>query len=99
MDQALDDAVCRAMLDEHSGLARQAGTVTDLIAGSPISHLRPSIATLDEALVAWANDPRCATGADREVCEKRFRRLRRVDMRVDLRPRTVEPSTAGQTPG
>lgn len=99
VDQALDDAVCRAMLDEHSGSSRQADTVTDLIRKSPISLLRPSIATFDEALVAWANDPRCANGADREVCEKRFRRLRRVDMRVDLRPRTVEPSMAGPTPG
>ena len=48
-------------------------------------------ATWDELLIAWANDPRCGSGnAMTSACEERFRPLRRVDMRADLRARPLD---------
>lgn len=88
VDKSLDAAICSALQGETAGAGgARASTVTSLVSASPIAPLRGPIRTFDEALVAWANDPRCGRQDDARVCDERFRRLRRVDMRVDLRPR------------
>lgn len=91
IDSGLDTSVCGALgaLDLSPG--ERAARVTSLIGASPIAASGAAVSSFDQALVAWANDPRCAGSAGRSgSCDERFRRLRRVDMRVDLRPRTKE---------
>ena len=91
VDTPLDASVCRALSAAGPGNADRAAEVASLITLSPIGSSGRPIATFDQALVAWANDPRCAGArADSDVCDERLRRLRRVDMRVDLRPRSAE---------
>lgn len=91
VDAPLDDSVCQALSATGPASTDRAAAVVSLIASSPIGASGRSIATFDQALVAWANDPRCSDShADGEVCDERFRRLRRVDMRVDLRPRSAD---------
>ena len=87
VDPALDSRVC-GLLNADPAAALRDGSLLRAVLGSPIGSLRPALATGDDAMIAWANDPRCfQPGADTAVCEKRLTRLRRVDMRVDLRPR------------
>jgi chemotaxis protein MotB len=43
--------------------------------------------SVDKALVFWANPVQCMTMGEEGVCRDRLGRLRRVDMRVDLRPK------------
>lgn len=94
VDPALDRAVCRALADETAGAAARTTNVRELLKRSVVARLVPGMRTFDEALVTWANDPRCSRGgADVQACDERFRRLRRVDMRVDLRPRADKPDT------
>jgi flagellar motor protein MotB len=90
VDAGLDSAVCTALGETGGTSLDRTEMVTGLIRNSPIAGLA-SLNSFDEALVAWANDPRCVGAAGLAVsCDERFRRLRRVDMRVDLRPRTAE---------
>lgn len=88
LDAELDAGVCGALSASDLTPSGRAEKVTGLIGASRIATGRAPVNSFDEALVAWANDPRCASGAaPAGVCDERFRRLRRVDMRVDLRPR------------
>jgi flagellar motor protein MotB len=99
VDPSLDAAVCERLADESSALDHRKSSVVDLVAASPIGSLRPGMKTFDAALVAWANDPRCNAAGNSAACEERFRRLRRVDMRVDLLPRaSAAPSARSDAP-
>jgi hypothetical protein len=85
----LDRAVCAALSDEDTPLSTRVASVrTEISAALGTGYFGRTLDTSDLALVAWANDPGCMGGkGDAAICAERFRRLRRVDMRVDLRPR------------
>ena len=98
VDPALDAEVC-ALLETvgdrtdlerlRMELATSVGARLELDSDPP---------TRDELLVAWANDPRCGfSEVSAEACAERFRRLRRVDMRVDLRVRVEGGSAKGNS--
>lgn len=79
IDAALDAAVCKQIADNDPKLLAT-------IQGSLGSMLSNPLPSADAALVAWANDPRCVSQSPPENCRERLGRLRRVDLRVDLRP-------------
>ena len=79
VDPALDAEVCAALFADP----KRPDTT---LAATAIFRSLGGRGTGDDALIRWANDPRCRAGS--RECEERFRRLRRVDLRVDLRPRT-----------
>lgn len=88
VDADLDREIC-AMVQERA----QPEADTAAINAKILSRLQGALGgfagplpSVDAALVAWANDPRCM-GSDKDACRDRLGRMRRVDMRVDLRPR------------
>ncbi len=88
VDAALDREICALIQERAQPEADTAALNTKILKAvqTGIGGLMGPIPSVDAALVAWANDPRCMGGAE-EACKDRLGRMRRVDMRVDLRPR------------
>lgn len=88
VEGALDTEVC-SLLARSALTGRDAAELLRAAIATRFDGPLSAHPTRDELLVTWANDPRCGTrAADPVACDERFRRLRRVDMRVDLRVRT-----------
>lgn len=90
IDASRDDAVC-ALIGEVTANPPTVTIPEGTANLKTLLHLQaddPS--TWDQLLIAWANDPACMgtlTPETPPACLRRLSRLRRVDLRVDLRPK------------
>jgi flagellar motor protein MotB len=83
----LDDKVC-TILNESNVLVERNAAVLKVIQ----EGLGLSITEFDIALRTWANTPLCMYGSQRLnlECQDRLRKMRRVDLRISVRPKLVE---------
>lgn len=80
----LDRKVCKILLQDPP-LADRNQQVLQIIE----EVFERSISEFDVALQLWANTPLCIYGVQRELaaCEDRLRKMRRVDLRISVRPK------------
>jgi flagellar motor protein MotB len=94
VNPTLDEAVCAGLASGPAG--RQEAATLIRAQGA-----RDRQVTVDQALIAWANAAECLSKPSKDIkerCEERLGRLRRVDLRVDLKPRLPMAESSTVTP-